>query len=117
MRDLLAQMESELPLVEEEDPAEKAANEILNPPNASGADKEKEEKPPPPEDPRGLREFAAAHAEYLRILTNLELVYDQMCHPQKREEVRRAMEACAGRALETRHWMVKTQRRRRGVRA
>jgi hypothetical protein len=48
MRDLLAQMESELPLVEEEDPAEKAANEILNPPNASsGADKEKEEKPPP----------------------------------------------------------------------
>jgi hypothetical protein len=108
MRDLLVQMESELPLIEEEDPAEAAANAILHPPGPQGgADGAKEEKPEPPVDSRGLREFAAAHAEYLRIFQNLELVYDQMCHPQKREAVKTALEACAGRVLETRHWMVK----------
>ena len=108
MRDLLVQMESELPLIEEEDPAEAAANAILHPPGPQGgADGAKEEKPEPPVDSRGLREFAAAHVEYLRIFQNLELVYDQMCHPQKREAVKMALEACAGRVLETRHWMVK----------
>ena len=108
MRDLLVQMESELPLEEEEDPAVVAANQILHPPGPSGgADGAKPiEKPEPPVDPRGLREFAAAHAEYLRIFRDLELVYDQMCHPQKREAVKMALEACAGRVLETRHWMV-----------
>ena len=108
MRDLLVQMESELPLIEEEDPAEAAANAILHPPGPQGgADGAKEEKPEPPVDSRGLREFTAAHVEYLRIFQNLELVYDQMCHPQKREAVKMALEACAGRVLETRHWMVK----------
>ena len=108
MRDLLVQMESELPLEEEEDPAVVAANQILHPPGPSGgADGAKPiEKPEPPVDPRGLREFAAAHAEYLRIFRDLEVVYDQMCHPQKREAVKMALEACAGRVLETRHWMV-----------
>ena len=108
MRDLLVQMESELPLVEEEDPAEAAANPVLRPPGPSGGDGAKpEETPEPPEDPRGLREFAAAHAAYVRIFRDLELVCDQMCHPQKREAVKAAMEACAGRVLETRHWMVR----------
>ena len=57
-------------------------------------------------DPRGLPEFAVAYVKYLQIFRKLEEVYDQMCHPQKRRDVKRALEACMGRCLELKHWLV-----------
>ena len=62
--------------------------------------------PGPPVDPRGLPEFAVAYVKYLQIFRKLEEVYDQMCHPQKRRDVKRALEACMGRCLELKHWLV-----------
>jgi hypothetical protein len=40
-------------------------------------------------------------------MRKLETAYDQMVHPQKRLDMRKALEACTGRMLELRHWMVK----------
>ena len=58
-----------------------------------------------PVDTRSFKEFATAHLEYVSIFRQLEQVYDQMCHPQKRQSVKKAMEVTLGRVLETRHWM------------
>ena len=50
------------------------------------------------------------YIRYLQIFRRLEVAYDQMVHPQKRQDMRRALEACMGRMLEVRHWMVRRQR-------
>lgn len=67
-----------------------------------------------PEDlmlaPKDLSEWACIYIKYIQILRKLELAYDQMVHPQKRLDMRKALEACIGRTLEIRHWMVKLNR-------
>lgn len=54
-----------------------------------------------------LVEWAAIYVRYLQTFRKMECVYDQMVHPQKRLDVKRALEACMGRMLEIRHWMVR----------
>ncbi|KAI8469151.1 MAG: hypothetical protein J3K34DRAFT_514240 [Monoraphidium minutum] len=67
-----------------------------------------------PEDaslaPKDLPEWAVIYTRYLQIFRRLEAAYDQVVHPQKRQDIRRALEACMGRMLEVRHWMVKLNR-------
>lgn len=53
-----------------------------------------------------LSEWACIYIKYLQIFRNLETAYDQMLQPQKRQDMRKALEACMGRMLEIRHWMV-----------
>lgn len=43
-------------------------------------------------------------------MRKLEAAYDQMLQPQKRQAMRRALEAALGRLLEVRHWMVRGAR-------
>mmetsp|Transcript_33907 Transcript_33907/g.75181 ORF Transcript_33907/g.75181 Transcript_33907/m.75181 type:complete len:829 (-) Transcript_33907:621-3107(-) len=67
-----------------------------------------------PEDPalapKDLSEWACIYIKYIQILRKLETAYDQMVHPQKRLDMRKALESCIGRMLEIRHWMVKLNR-------
>eukprot|EP00201_Polytomella_parva_P022593 CAMPEP_0175045650 /NCGR_PEP_ID=MMETSP0052_2-20121109/4556_1 /TAXON_ID=51329 ORGANISM="Polytomella parva, Strain SAG 63-3" /NCGR_SAMPLE_ID=MMETSP0052_2 /ASSEMBLY_ACC=CAM_ASM_000194 /LENGTH=479 /DNA_ID=CAMNT_0016309235 /DNA_START=59 /DNA_END=1495 /DNA_ORIENTATION=- len=67
-----------------------------------------------PEDislaPKDLSEWACIYIKYIQILRKLENAFDQMVHPQKRLDMRKALEACMGRMLEIRHWMVKLNR-------
>eukprot|EP00798_Chlamydomonas_sp_ICE-L_P010681 gene10681-12371_t len=62
-----------------------------------------------PEDPalapKDLSEWACIYIRYIQVLRKLETAYDQVVHPQKRLDMRKALEAC--RMLEVRHWMVK----------
>lgn len=60
--------------------------------------------------PQDLSEWACIYIRYIQILRKLETAYDQMVHPQKRLDMRKALEACIGRTLEIRHWMVKLNR-------
>lgn len=53
-----------------------------------------------------LAEWSVIYIRYLQIFRRLEVAYDQVVHPQKRQDIRRALEACMGRMLEVRHWMV-----------
>ena len=59
-----------------------------------------------PEDaalaPKELTDWACIYIRYLQILRKLETAYDQMVHPQKRLDMKRALEACMGRLLEAR---------------
>lgn len=57
-----------------------------------------------------LSEWACIYIKYIQILRKLETAYDQMVHPQKRLDMRKALEACIGRMLEIRHWMVRLNR-------
>jgi hypothetical protein len=54
-----------------------------------------------------LSDWACIYIKYLQIFRKLESAYDQMLHPQKRQDIKRALEACMGRFLEIRHWMVR----------
>ncbi|KAF6264066.1 hypothetical protein COO60DRAFT_270081 [Scenedesmus sp. NREL 46B-D3] len=67
-----------------------------------------------PEDPalapKELSEWACIYIRYLQIFRKLEAAYDQMLQPQKRQDMRKALEACMGRMLEIRHWLVKLNR-------
>lgn len=67
-----------------------------------------------PEDPalapKDLSEWACIYIRYIQVLRKLETAYDQMVHPQKRLDMRKALESCIGRMLEVRHWMVKLNR-------
>jgi hypothetical protein len=64
-----------------------------------------------PEDasmaPRDFTEWACVYIKYLQIFRKLEMAYDQMVHPQKLVDMKKALEACMGRTLEIRHWLVK----------
>jgi hypothetical protein len=53
-----------------------------------------------------LSEWACIYIRYLQIFRKLETAYDQMLQPQKRQDMKKALEACMGRMLEIRHWMV-----------
>jgi hypothetical protein len=54
-----------------------------------------------------LSEWACIYIKYLQIFCKLEAAYDQMLQPQKRQDMRKALEACMGRMLEIRHWLVR----------
>lgn len=56
-----------------------------------------------------LSEWACIYIRYLQIFRKLEMAYDQMLQPQKRQDMKKALEACMGRMLEIRHWMVSLQ--------
>jgi hypothetical protein len=63
-----------------------------------------------PSRTQDLAEWAVIYIHYLQIFRRLEVAYDQVVHPQKRQDIRRALEACMGRMLEVRHWMVREPR-------
>ena len=44
--------------------------------------------------------------KYIQIYRKLEASFDQMLHPQKRADMKSALEACMGRLLEVRHYLV-----------
>jgi hypothetical protein len=54
-----------------------------------------------------LSEWSCIYIRYLQIFRKLETAYDQMLQPQKRQDMKTALEACMGRMLEIRHWMVR----------
>lgn len=54
-----------------------------------------------------LSEWACIYIKYLQIFRKLEAAYDQTLQPQKRQDMRKALEACMGRMLEIRHWLVR----------
>lgn len=54
-----------------------------------------------------LSEWACIYIKYLQIFRKLETAYDQMLQPQKRQDMKKTLEACMGRMLEIRHWMVR----------
>ncbi|XP_031414007.1 dynein regulatory complex protein 11 [Clupea harengus] len=53
--------------------------------------------------------LAGFYLKYLQIMHNLEEVYDQMVHPQKRRVVRAVMEGVMGRLLELKNEMVELE--------
>jgi IQ and AAA domain-containing protein len=67
-----------------------------------------------PEDaslaPQEFPEWACIYIKYLQIFRRLEHAYDQMVHPQKLVDMKRALEACMGRLLEVRTWLTKLNR-------
>ncbi|DBA81732.1 hypothetical protein WJX77_003084 [Trebouxia sp. C0004] len=67
-----------------------------------------------PEDPalapKTFGEWACAYVKYVQVFKKLERAYDQTVHPQKRLDMRGALEACMGRMLEVKHWLVKLNR-------
>lgn len=56
---------------------------------------------------QGFMDWGAIYVKYLQTFRNLEQVYDQMVHPQKRIHIKKALEICAGRMLEVRAWLVR----------
>lgn len=56
---------------------------------------------------RELSEWAAIYIRYVAILRKLEIAFDQMVHPQKRLDMKRALEACMGRMLVSRRWGIR----------
>lgn len=44
----------------------------------------------------------------MQVFKKLEIAYDQTIHPQKRLDMKGALEACMGRMLEVKHWLVRT---------
>lgn len=56
--------------------------------------------------PRGKHELTKMYVEYMQLLKQLEECYDQLCHPQKREDTYASLEAATGRALEVRSKVV-----------
>jgi len=70
-------------------------------------------EPGPEEDARIEEEFqqlAAKYIRYIQTYTKLEDCYDQMIHPQKRSDIKKALEACIGQLLNTKHDLVINQR-------
>ena len=57
--------------------------------------------------PKTLAEWATLYLRYVGIVRKLDEAYDQMVHPQKRPDVRRALDAALGRTMEVRAWLVR----------
>lgn len=62
-----------------------------------------------PEDPdlapKDLTDWSSIYIKYVQIFSKLQDSYDQMVHPQKRLDIKKALEACLGRMLEIRDWL------------
>ncbi|KAL2649813.1 hypothetical protein R1flu_017941 [Riccia fluitans] len=54
----------------------------------------------------GLPEWSTLYFKYLQVYTKLEDCYDQIVHPQKRRDAKKALEACIGRILEIKSFLV-----------
>nr|WCZ58278.1 dynein regulatory complex protein 11 [Paratrimastix eleionoma] len=76
--------------------------EVENPP----------EKPLPPKDNQDIyRYYAVQYIRYLQIYRNLEEVYDQMLHPQKRLDIKPLLQSVMGRILELKQFLLKVHHR------
>jgi len=53
-----------------------------------------------------MQHFATLYIRYLQIFRKLEESYDQMVHPQKRMDIKKALEAVIGRVLEVKEILV-----------
>jgi hypothetical protein len=53
-----------------------------------------------------LAGWTVVFLRYLQAFRKLEACAAGMVQPQKRQDIRRALECCTGRMLEVRHWMV-----------
>lgn len=68
-------------------------------------------KPPEPEKDRVVffQRVAVLYTRYLKLFRQLEEVYDQVVHPQKRRAIRQVLEGVMGRVLELKNDMVETE--------
>uniref|UniRef100_A0A0L8GDT4 Uncharacterized protein n=1 Tax=Octopus bimaculoides TaxID=37653 RepID=A0A0L8GDT4_OCTBM len=65
-------------------------------------------EPPKPEKDRKIafQQLATMYVKYIKIYKNLELCYDQIVQPQKRQLLRHVLDATIGRILELKNEMV-----------
>ncbi|EIE24582.1 hypothetical protein COCSUDRAFT_1698, partial [Coccomyxa subellipsoidea C-169] len=56
--------------------------------------------------PKDLSAWCITFLKYVQVLRSLEEAHAHMVQPQKRKDIRRALECCMGRLLEIRNWMV-----------
>jgi len=56
--------------------------------------------------PMEISEYSCIYIKYVQIFRRLEEAYDQMAHPQKRGDMKKAVEAVLGRILEIKSWLV-----------
>merc|ERR1711968_210120 len=101
MTDLMDLLEMELT-------DELAKKEKMNPANAKklpepGSQEEEEMKE------EMFQQKAAMYIRYIQVYKNLEDCYDQMIHPQKREDIKMALENCIGQLINTKYDLVLNQ--------
>ena len=53
-----------------------------------------------------LSAWCIAFLKYVQALRSLEAAHTHIVQPQKRKDLRRALDCCLGRLLEIRNWMV-----------
>ncbi len=53
-----------------------------------------------------LSAWCITFLKYVQVLRSLEEAHAHMVQPQKRKDIRRALDCCMGRLLEIRNWMV-----------
>merc|ERR1711990_972129 len=56
-----------------------------------------------------FQQKAAMYIRYIQVYKNLEDCYDQMIHPQKREDIKMALENCIGQLINTKYDLVLNQ--------
>lgn len=56
-----------------------------------------------------FQRVAVLYMRYLKLFRQLEKVYDQVIHPQKRRAIRPTLDAVMGRVLELKYDMVETE--------
>ena len=76
--------------------------ELLDPASASAS----EQAPAPIDEAERFQQHATLYIKYLQIFRKLEESYDQMVHPQKRMDIKKALEAVMGRLLEVKELLV-----------
>ena len=54
-----------------------------------------------------LSAWSISFLRYVQALRKLEAAHSHMVQPQKRKDLRQALECCMGRMLEIRNWMVR----------
>lgn len=71
----------------------------------------KEEIPREPEIDRVVffQRVAVLYMRYLKLFRQLEVVYDQVVHPQKRRAIRPVLDGVMGRVLELKYDMVEAE--------
>ena len=65
--------------------------------------------------PMEISEYSCIYIKYVQIFRKLEEAYDQMCHPQKRADMKKAVESVLGRILEIKTWLVRLNKARLGL--
>lgn len=68
-------------------------------------------EPPRPEKDRVVffQHLAMLYVRYIQIFRQLEMVYDQVVHPQKRRVIRAILDGVMGRVLELKNEMVEKE--------